>query len=351
MISSGFTSVCLTKNFYNPINNYTMQKTPIVSILVPIYGVENFIEKCAVSLFEQTYQNIEYIFVDDCSKDNSINVLRNTIAKYPDREKYIHVITHDKNRGLSAARNTAVAASNGGYLMHVDSDDYIDLDCVEKAVGCMLRNNADAVVFGMKHIFKDKIVTTNIQISEDKNEYVASLIRREQSVCVCGALYSSNLYKNYGVKSIEGVNFGEDYAVKPRIMYFAKKVACLNEPLYNYIHFNSESYTSKFNEKNIDDQKIILKKLSAFFLSKNDASFFKQSIDYAKVRVKAELLISWGIGKGTKEQLKMINEMKQPICHSFLLCKQYKIALALSYFPFLLKSYSVLGVKIKRFLK
>ena len=97
-----------------------------VSILVPVYGVEKYIEKCAVSLFEQSYEDIEYIFVNDCTPDRSIEVLRATIARYPQRQKQVVIIDHDVNRGLGAARHTATEwAATGELVMHVDSDDYL----------------------------------------------------------------------------------------------------------------------------------------------------------------------------------------------------------------------------------
>ena len=101
-----------------------------VSILVPVYGVEKYIERCARSLFEQTYDNIEYIFVDDCTKDRSIVILQKVLEGYPNRKNQVKILHHEKNRGLSAARNTALDASTGDYLMHVDSDDYLRKDAV-----------------------------------------------------------------------------------------------------------------------------------------------------------------------------------------------------------------------------
>ena len=79
-----------------------------ISILIPVYKVEQYIEKCAISLFEQTYSDIEYVFVDDCSPDSSIQCLKSVIEKYPQRSKNIKIIRHERNRGLAAARNTAI---------------------------------------------------------------------------------------------------------------------------------------------------------------------------------------------------------------------------------------------------
>ena len=128
----------------------------LVSILVPIYGVEKYIRRCAISLFEQTYFNIEYIFVNDCTNDDSIIILENVINQYPNRQSQIKIIQHETNKGLGEARNTAVAAANGDYLFHVDSDDYIDPYCIEKCVKKQLDTNADVVSVNIMKLYSRK---------------------------------------------------------------------------------------------------------------------------------------------------------------------------------------------------
>lgn len=102
-----------------------------VSILVPIYGVEKYIEKCAHSLFRQTYSNIEYVFMNDCTPDYSMQVLQGVLAAYPERKDAVKIVEHSCNKGLSSARNIAFEASTGDYVMHVDSDDFLDVNAVE----------------------------------------------------------------------------------------------------------------------------------------------------------------------------------------------------------------------------
>ena len=119
-----------------------------VSICVPIYGVEKYIERCAISLFEQTYKNIEYIFVNDCTQDNSIDVLKSIIEKYPVRKNCVRIINHERNKGLGAARNTAITNATGMFIMHVDSDDYVEKDIVERLVKKQNENNSDIVTCG-----------------------------------------------------------------------------------------------------------------------------------------------------------------------------------------------------------
>ena len=81
---------------------------PWVSILVPVYKVENYIERCAHSVFEQTYPNIEYIFVDDCTPDRSIEVLERVMKDYPERAKHVKIVHFEKNKGVAVVRNTLV---------------------------------------------------------------------------------------------------------------------------------------------------------------------------------------------------------------------------------------------------
>lgn len=113
----------------------TMTQEPYtVSILVPVYSVEKYIERCARSIFEQTYQNLDIVFVDDCTPDKSIEILRRVLDDYPERKAQTRIIRHEHNQGLAAARNTAVAAATGTFLTHVDSDDWLELDAVEELV-------------------------------------------------------------------------------------------------------------------------------------------------------------------------------------------------------------------------
>ena len=102
-----------------------------VSILVPIYNVENYIESCACSLFEQTMEEIEYVFIDDCGTDNSISLLNNILEKYPERKDNVRVIHNLRNLGIGQSRNKAVENALGEYLYYVDSDDFIEKNTIQ----------------------------------------------------------------------------------------------------------------------------------------------------------------------------------------------------------------------------
>ena len=126
---------------------------PKVSVIIPVYGVEKYIERCARSLFEQTLDDIEYLFIDDCTPDKSIEILKSVMDGYPDRKEHVRIIRHDKNRGLGAARNTAVENCQTEFIMHVDSDDSIEKNTVEIIMGKQAEGDYDIVRFGFNKIY------------------------------------------------------------------------------------------------------------------------------------------------------------------------------------------------------
>ena len=115
----------------------------LISVVIPIYHVEAFIERCARSLMVQTMDDVEYIFVDDCSPDGSIDILKHVVAEYPQRK--VQIIRHEVNRGLPAARNTGLSHATGDYIFHCDSDDYLEHDALEKMYNKAVETDADIV--------------------------------------------------------------------------------------------------------------------------------------------------------------------------------------------------------------
>ena len=105
---------------------------PAVSVIIPVYGVEKYIERCARSLFEQTMEDLEYIFVDDCTPDASMDILARVMDDYPARRCQVKVLHNEVNRGLAYTRRRGVEASTGDYIIHCDSDDYVEKDIYEK---------------------------------------------------------------------------------------------------------------------------------------------------------------------------------------------------------------------------
>lgn len=240
--------------------------TGLVSIIVPIYGVEKYIENCLHSLFKQTYSNIQYVFINDCTKDRSIEVLESIMSIYPEREKNCTIINHNINKGLAAARKTGINNSNGEYIMHVDSDDYLELDAVERLINAARIANAD-IVMGGSFVVSGKTKVQSPCIPKlSKEELINGMLTRKILPSIWGKLYSRYLYEgNKDVQHIEGLDYGEDYVTVPRLIYYARKVAYVEAPLYNYVIYNSSSYTSNFTSKSMNNLIQADNKLFEFF--------------------------------------------------------------------------------------
>lgn len=253
----------------------------LVSILVPVYGVEKYIERCARSLFEQTYDNLEYIFVDDCSPDNSIAILKRVMEDYPERKAQVRIIRHEKNRGLAAARNTALDAMQGSFLSHVDSDDYLDRDAIRLLVEKQVETGADIVsgnyysVFarGLKKEFEPKY-------ESQQGLLFKSLATHSGTRVVWGRLINTRLYKDYKVRPKEGIDNGEDWQQIGRLVYYANKVARINDYIYYYDKTNDHSYTSSaFNHSNVKlwRQSIESARTMEHFFSDKEKKYYEMS--------------------------------------------------------------------------
>lgn len=247
--------------------------SPKVSILVPIFGVENYIEKCAVSLFQQTYYNLEYIFVDDCTLDKSLDVLYSVLQKYPDRRNQVRIIKHEHNKGLAAARNTAVAVATGTFVIHVDSDDYIEKDTVEKCVMKQQDNDADIISFGCYREYKYETVIQLPPLYSDSKDMCLSLIKKRKNgnivnVGIWGRMIRKSLYTENQIMAEEGANMAEDYQVITRLSYYAQNIGLIMEPLAHYNLQNAGSYVNNITLKNARQSDKSYQIVFNFFINK-----------------------------------------------------------------------------------
>ena len=214
----------------------------LVSILVPIYKVEKYIERCAISLFEQTYEDIEYIFVDDCSPDNSVSILKEVMERYPQRKNRVRILQHEKNRGLSAARNTAINAASGLFISHVDSDDYLDPDAIKLLVEKQLETGADIVTGNHYIVQKSGIKKMYEAEYNDKPEMLKKTISANAGTThvIWGRLINIQLYRDYHILPKEGVDYAEKVARISNHIYYYN---CINNSSYVFAMYNKPSIT------------------------------------------------------------------------------------------------------------
>lgn len=205
----------------------------LISVVVPIYNVEKYLNKCVDSLLNQDYTNLEIILVDDGSTDNSSKIA----DEYKEKNKNIKVI-HKENGGLSSARNTGLKEAIGKYIIFIDSDDWIDTKMISTLFNLIKENDADISICGFlrtsgsdndfKDINKPQIKTfTNMEAMMQlyNEDYLTEF------VVAWNKLYNIELFKN--IKYPEG-KIHEDEFTTYKLFYNAKKIVYTNEKLYNY---------------------------------------------------------------------------------------------------------------------
>lgn len=214
----------------------------LISIIIPIYQVEKYLQKCIESVINQTYKHLEIILIDDGSLDNCPKIC----DEYAKKDSRI-VVIHQKNSGLSAARNTGIENSTGEYLVFVDSDDTVELNLVEDLYKCVKKSNCKMAACGRKFVFEDgkvicklpknleRVFSFNEAIIEMNNFYFFDM-------SAWGKIYNRNLFEN--IRFPEG-KLSEDYFIMYQIIELAQKVAYISKPLYNYLQRTSSISRNK----------------------------------------------------------------------------------------------------------
>lgn len=278
----------------------------LVSIIIPIYGVEKHIEKCAMSVLSQTYPNIEIIFVNDNTNDNSMIILNEVLNNNSGHNKTTKIINHEINRGLAVARNTGIEHATGEYVFHLDSDDYINIDAIQILVEAALINNADIVFAPMTEIWAEgKKTILYPRKSKSKNEHLLNILYRRTSVTLCGNIYKKKLFDQ--IKLVPSINYGEDYATLPKIVYISEHIAFTEVPVYNYIKTNEDSYTANISAVSIDNIISAYESIRSFFLESTNNILLNHHVRDSFYTLKAQVI------KSTKGDINLLITLSRRI--------------------------------------
>lgn len=209
--------------------------TPEISVIVPIYGVEKYIARCAESLFNQTMTDkVEFLFINDSTKDNSIRVLQDVISKYPHLESQINIIHHRENKGLPTARNTGLSNAKGRYVIHVDGDDFAEPQMFECLYNAVVSNQADFAWCDYYITFNNKKRVIDQPSFSKPIDAVRAMLRGSMKYNVWNKICSLSLYRDNNIFFPDGNAMGEDLTMII-IALHAKRCVYVNKTLYNYV--------------------------------------------------------------------------------------------------------------------
>lgn len=231
---------------------------PKVSVIVPVYKVEKYIERCARSLFEQTLQEMEFIFVDDCTPDHSVDVIHRVLKEYPQRASQTKILANRKNRGQLQTRCFGFANANGEYIGTVDSDDWIDSTAYEALYQQACKEEAECVILGYHRDFashSEKCIrvfpfTTGKELVI--NSYMfpfeffmwGALVKNEERLLNIQKQYYNN-------PDWEGITMWEDVAVMLPYYFGAKHISYSGQCFYHYNKANENSSVNTQDQKKV----------------------------------------------------------------------------------------------------
>lgn len=245
---------------------------PLVSVIIPIFNVSQFIERCVRTLFEQTLQDVEYIFVNDCTPDDSMEKLAKMMELYPARKEQVVIVNHKTNQGLACSRIDGIKIASGKYIAHCDSDDWVDIDLYEKLYNKAEETGADITICDFLCEYTsgrraEKIVTNFNCMPRQALENM----HNESFYCmVWRALFRRAFVIEHNLLPIPHVDMWEDVCVTIPAFYYANKIAKVDDSLCHYF-INDQSYSANCaRPKLYEDRKATICHLEHFFADKKD---------------------------------------------------------------------------------
>ena len=262
---------------------------PKVSVIITIYNREKYIEDCARTLFEQTLDDVEFIYIDDASADQSILILKNLLVNYPMRQSLTKIICLEKNSGRAVARQTGIDNSTGEYIIHVDSDDWVDCDMLEKLYLKAKKTNADIVGCNVTHEYKKYQRVFRQNYSDDMDENIRRLLNGEIFPSLCTSLTRTSLIKDNHIAFPQGLDTGEDLLFNLHLYLHAQKVIGIDDPSYHYRH-TEDSGSFKHTEKSINSVIEVARRIESLLRENGNYEKFADVIQFRKFSMKCALI-------------------------------------------------------------
>lgn len=294
---------------------------PTVSVIIPVYKAEKDIARCCRALFGQTSDNIEYIFVNDCTPDNSVAVIEQVLEEYPERKSSVIILHQPKNSGVSACRQFGLENATGEYIIHCDSDDWPELDMYETLYNKAISKSAEVVCcdYMVEYEGQSEFVAF-------PDEYVVrpSFNTAPIEGAVWNKLISHELIDRCGTEFYQGINLGEDFGFVTPCRVMSKKNAVVHKPLYHYNQLNLGSITHNYTKERFMQVVDLAKMVDANMVRLGKAEEYERELCFLKFQAKMYFLVF--------AEVRDVQLWKSlfPECHKYILKYNTPVYLKLS---------------------
>lgn len=259
----------------------------MISIIIPIYNVEKYLDECLTSVMNQTYKNFEVILVNDGTKDNSIEIVNKFISKHNNIK-----LVNKENGGLGSARNVGINHARGKYLIFIDSDDYIEATYIEKLYTEIEKSKSDIVICGINKYYENSknIEPVNLEVENNKSysslEAIKLLFTNKIFCHAWNRIYRKELFINNNILFPEGKLY-EDILPAVKLISKSKKISFIKENLY-YYRIREGAITSSKNIKAIEDYNYAIDKVNKYI----STSVYEESLKSEKVNFNISYTLS-----------------------------------------------------------
>lgn len=265
-----------------------------VSILVPIYNVERFFARCIESIFSQTYQDIEYVFVNDHTPDGSMSVLGRMCEKYPVRANNVKIIENANNQGIAKVRNTLLENAGGDYVLFVDSDDWIEPDMVELMANEAMSRNADVVGCDYYEDYESRSVVVRQEYPSGHDEAMKAMTLLKIKGVLWKLLIRRDILMQNDLRFIPTIHFAEDYIFCCKLFYYSHVFASVNKPLYHYIQYNPNNYSSTAIDKRVESFARAIREVERFYRQEGVYEKLEKELTVRKFLIKSQYVLDNG---------------------------------------------------------
>lgn len=283
--------------------------TPAVSVIIAVYQCEKHIERCCRSLFGQTLEDIEFVFVNDGSTDSSVSVIKAVLEDFPDRKARTKIIDRSENRGVSYSRQEGLDNATGTYVIHCDSDDWVELSMYERMYREALAADADVVCCGYEMVGESGVAFCEKFSDEHFFDTIDFNIHP-----LTGALWAKlvrhDMILANGLHFPENVGWGEDFTFSVSGLLVANKIVCLKDYCPYHYWLNEQSITHTLTEKKVRELMKVASLMEVFLGRTSKLNKYRLQLNFLKFQTKLSLL--------AKRELRNIPLWKEsfPECHA-----------------------------------